>query len=437
MSRGQGAGSIRRKRINGKWVYVADWTDSDGKRKRKILGRDRETAQRILVEEIRRRDRTKAGLSSELGQDTPIAHLASEYVAELATRCTSKHVRLVKRQLERLPGALHARQVRDLRPEAYEHHRQRLLRQGLAPATVNTGLIALNGMLRWAVSTRRIAENPLDSLRVLPTGRAHQKRPRRALTESETEAFLQAAYAADVAAGQRTAAVRTIDGGTRGAAYAARERPQRVPQGPLFRFLIETGGRWGETRQVTWADLDVARCRLTLRPATTKNRRGRMLPLKRSLVEELQGLIATHHRVLERAPRKDDPVFLTPLGKPWASDTGNVRRLLKPILKVAGIEAKNDRGEHVDVHSLRHTTATRLARAGWPMAKLQRYMGHADPRTTQRYYDHLEVEDLEAAFDLVPDLTPAAAAKSRAISGSKLAMAPAEAGVNGKALRRK
>ena len=111
-----------------------------------------------------------------------------------------------------------------------------------------------------------------------------------------------------------------------------------------------------------------------------------------------------HHEVLGRAPTKGDHVFLTPRGKPCAADTGNIRRLLKPIWKAAGIELRNERGEHVDVHSLRHTAATRLARAGWPMAKLQRFMGHQDPRTTQRYYDHLEVDDLEDALDLVPDL---------------------------------
>ena len=75
-----------------------------------------------------------------------------------------------------------------------------------------------------------------------------------------------------------------------------------------------------------------------------------------------------------------------------------------PILKAAGIDKVNERNEHVDVHSLRHTAATRLARAGWPMAKLQRFMGHRDPRTTQRYYDHLEIEDLEDSFDLLPEL---------------------------------
>ena len=99
-----------------------------------------------------------------------------------------------------------------------------------------------------------------------------------------------------------------------------------------------------------------------------------------------------------------DPVMLTPFGKPWPSDTGNVRRIYGPLLKAAKIDRENENGEYVDLHSLRHTCATRLARAGWPMAKLQRFMGHQDPRTTQRYYDHLEVEDLEASLGLLPDL---------------------------------
>lgn len=407
MSRGQGHGRLRRQRVRGQTVYVGDWTDEAGRRVRRVLGADSDTANRLLAEEMRRRDRAKAGLASELGQNTLLSTLVAEYVAELATRCTPRHVIMVERQVELLTKALRVRQVRDLRPEGYERHRQAQLRRGLAPATCNTGLIALSGMLRWAVHTRRIAENPLGSLRVLKTGRAHQKRPRRALTEAESEAFLDAAYAADVAAADRQAAVRTIRGGTQGAAYDKRRRPERIPQGPLFRFLLESGARWGETRQVTWADLDVAACRLTLRPATTKNRRGRILPLKATLVGELQALLAVQHRVLGRAPRKEDRVFLTPRGLPWKPDTGNVRRLMYPILEAAGVELVDAHGEHVDVHSLRHTAATRLARAGWPMAKLQRFMGHQDPRTTQRYYDHLEVEDLEVAFEAVPEVARA------------------------------
>ena len=75
----------------------------------------------------------------------------------------------------------------------------------------------------------------------------------------------------------------------------------RVPQGPLFRTLLEAASRWGETRQIRWADLDVHKRRLTLRPETTKNRRGRVLPLKLSLIGELQGLLAAHHRIHRRA----------------------------------------------------------------------------------------------------------------------------------------
>lgn len=103
----------------------------------------------------------------------------------------------------------------------------------------------------------------------------------------------------------------------------------------------------------------------------------------------------------------------TPHGKPWKADTGNIRRLMYPIMEAAGVELVDAQGEHVDVHSSRHTAATRLARAGWPMAKLQRFMGHQDPRTTQRYYDHLEVEDLEASFECVPEVGRVARDRTR------------------------
>lgn len=39
------------------------------------------------------------------------------------------------------------------------------------------------------------------------------------------------------------------------------------------------------------------------------------------------------------------------------------------------------------------------------MARLQRFVRHQDPRTTQRYFDPLQAEDLENALDLVPELS--------------------------------
>ena len=108
MSRGQGRGRVRRVRRNGQWIYIGDWTDANGQRHREVLGRDRETADRIMIEKLRRRDRTKAGLSAEMGQDRLLAHLASEYVSELATRCTPKHVRMMETQLAKLRCEVHA-----------------------------------------------------------------------------------------------------------------------------------------------------------------------------------------------------------------------------------------------------------------------------------------------------------------------------------------
>jgi hypothetical protein len=110
-------------------------------------------------------------MSAEPRQDTLLSSLAAEYVAELATWTTPKHVQMTAARLAKLPELL-ARQVRDLRPEVFEHHRQGLLRQGLARATLNTPLVALGGVAALGRGNASHRREPAASLRVLRTGRA-------------------------------------------------------------------------------------------------------------------------------------------------------------------------------------------------------------------------------------------------------------------------
>ncbi len=60
-----------------------------------------------------------------------------------------------------------------------------------------------------------------------------------------------------------------------------------------------------------------------------------------------------------------------------------------------------------DLHSLRHTFATLLARAGVPLSKTQELLGHSDPKLTAAFYTHLRAEDLRDAVEQMPDLTTA------------------------------
>ena len=72
--------------------------------------------------------------------------------------------------------------------------------------------------------------------------------------------------------------------------------------------------------------------------------------------------------------------------------------MLTRVLDKAGIDRVDGRGRVIDVHSLRHSFATRLARAEVGLLHAQRLMGHADPRMTAMIYTHLEVDDLRGAI---------------------------------------
>ena len=53
------------------------------------------------------------------------------------------------------------------------------------------------------------------------------------------------------------------------------------------------------------------------------------------------------------------------------------------------------------VHDLRHTFGVHAARAGVPLARLQKLMGHATPAVTMRYMRHAPEGDFAADAALV------------------------------------
>ena len=66
------------------------------------------------------------------------------------------------------------------------------------------------------------------------------------------------------------------------------------------------------------------------------------------------------------------------------------------------IPKKDEAGKVIDMHSLRHTYCTRLARAGVPLQMAQRLMRHSTPALTANFYTHLDLCDKREALDLLP-----------------------------------
>ena len=60
----------------------------------------------------------------------------------------------------------------------------------------------------------------------------------------------------------------------------------------------------------------------------------------------------------------------------------------------------------VTLHTLRHTTLTRLAQGGMDLLRLQTWAGHSDPKITAQRYTHLRPSDLAGGLSILAALDP-------------------------------
>ena len=137
-------------------------------------------------------------------------------------------------------------------------------------------------------------------------------------------------------------------------------------------FLLETCARWGEVEQLTGADVDLARRRVTF--AKTKNNKVRSIPLTAkavAAVEQHLPAIRTHR------------VF------PYTY--AQYRRLFEKAAEYAGVGDDPQLG----IHTTRHTCASKLAAAGIPLHQLMTFGGWTSLASVQRYL-HLQTDALAA-----------------------------------------
>jgi integrase len=247
-------------------------------------------------------------------------------------------------------------------------------------------------MLKWAVEVGAIASNPLLHVKRLPERAEHRRYRRRAMTDDEIARFLAASEADD-------------------AENEHRFGPQRVPQTPFWRALMETGARYGELRQLVWGDVDFQKRLITLRAENTKSRKVRVIPFREGLANRLRALRPQHEAVLGRLPTVQDRVFVSPEGVPLPRPTTNAMRVFDRLLERAGIPKTDLQGEKLDIHAVRHTFATRCVRAGVAITHTQHLLGHSDPKLTAQVYTHVRAEDLRPAIDALPELERAPVAR--------------------------
>lgn len=140
---------------------------------------------------------------------------------------------------------------------------------------------------------------------------------------------------------------------------------------PILTALY-SGMRRGEMFALRWLDVDFERDFVRLRETTTKTSKARTVPL----IEPARSELAALHKASEG--KLDAPVF--PISKQYAS------HLLREFLNSLGMK-------DVKLHTMRHSFASRAARAGIPPFYVKEILGHDDMDMTA-YYSHSGREDL-------------------------------------------
>jgi integrase len=210
----------------------------------------------------------------------------------------------------------------------------------------------------------RIARNPLQHVqKVQANGR--QVRPRRAFTDDEMKRLLAIA-------------------GVRKVAYLT---------------AVYTGLRRSEMAGLEPDDLHLEGEKpfINVRASTTKNHQQAVIALHPDLVAELRLHVST-------LPANTSRIF---------SDVMPTMKRFKVDLIAAGIEFINAKGFRADFHSLRHTLATNLARAGTAPRVAMEIMRHSDMRLTSKTYTDAGLLPVADAVLKLPSLTGKQAAHSQ------------------------
>ncbi|MBL9118330.1 MAG: site-specific integrase [Phycisphaerae bacterium] len=381
--RARGAGSIFRRREGSPWLVA--WVDHDGRR-RELNTRtlDRATAARILAKRIEAAAVRREGLVDPAMDRIAEASRSplTDHVAAYVTHCRNvgqdaHSLNQKERHLLRFVEASGAKRIADLNAEALASHMRRFLERGRSARTANFIRQIAIAFGSWLVRTGRAEAN---AMRTVPKRdeQIDRRRRRRALTDDELERLLN----------------------------VARSKGREA----LYLAAGFAGLRRGDLESITWADVDLTAGTLTIRGGKAK--RLDVLPIHPQLADALATLRVTSPALptvrvfpdansLDRMRREDFidaglahwETVTDAKGEPLRYACGALRRRFVAI---------DENGDAIDLHALRTTLGTKLARAGVAPQVAQRVMRHGDYRTTLRHYTVLGLTDTSKAVSALP-----------------------------------
>lgn len=240
---------------------------------------------------------------------------------------------------------------------------------GLSASRIRLAHLVLKQVLDLAVFSRRIPSNPADKVRLpsLPS-KAERDRESRFLSLNQVQAVASHCRGADVL--------------------------------PLH-VMAWCGLRSGEVAGLRVCDFDQLRRELhvrqtvvdeggVLRVETPKTRSSvRTVPVPSWLVPMLAEQLV--------GKGEGDPLLTAPQGGLWRANNWR-RRVMDPAIRKAGV-ARQEKGDMVSPHDLRHTCASLHIQAGTPVKVLSEMLGHTSVAFTMDRYGHLYPGDTHRWVD--------------------------------------
>ena len=346
---------------DGRGPWIIKWFDPNGKRREKSSRTtDKRAADRIAAQleagvALRREGVVDPHLDRYAVEGThPLMHHVDAYLAHLEhAKRSPRTIKDARAHLEWSMKHTGATRLPDLTLDAVEKALSVLQADGRSARTVNHRGGSIRAFLNWCVKSGRLPANPLRFLpkQVEDTDR---RRERRSLTEEELRRLM--------AVGE--------------------ERGRKL----WYLMALWAGLRLSELKHITWGDVNLARGVLVVRKG--KANRVDEVPLHPDLAAELT---------------RERPRTALPSAKVFPTAVSNTTRR-KDFMR-AEIPETDEDGRYADLHALRSTLGTMLARAGVTPQVAQKVMRHSDYRTTIRFYTKLGLSDTAAAVHALPSPT--------------------------------
>lgn len=240
--------------------------------------------------------------------------------------------------------------------------RNKRILTGVSPATVNRDVAALSGVFTHWVEHGGGKAHPLAGLEALDVA---DDETIRYLTPDESKRLRQALADRDAEAAAERANANL---------WRAERGYEMLPEivgycdhiTPMVLLSLNTGMRQGELFSLTWEQIDMTRRTLTVLASHAKGNATRTTPLN----TEALGVLTTI-----KPEAAAGLVFKSPV---TGGRFNNVKKAWAEVTKAAKLDG-------VRWHDLRHDFASQLVMRGVPLFTVQKLLGHANSRMTQRY----------------------------------------------------